>query len=213
MQGLTIHQKKFLKSLNKNKAPQYFKIAGVKVKVNPGVFPPATDSKLLAKNLKGLKNLTVLDITSGSGLFSVIAGLQGAKGTAVDINPLAIKNIEENLNKYSLKFQVIKSDLFSNVPKKRFDVIVVNGPFSEGAPKKWLEYAMLGSKKFITSFLKNAPKFLKKTGKILLVNAGWNKQDYLQKSITKNGFSFSIIDKMLSKDKKRTYLLYEIKFN
>jgi HemK-related putative methylase len=212
MQGLTPHQKKFLLELNKKKKEQYFKIENIKIKVNPGVFPPATDSKLLAKNLKGLKNLSVLDITSGSGLFSVIAGLQGAKSLAIDINPLAIENIKQNFNEYSLKFNIIKSDLFTNIPKQKFDLIIANGPFSEGKPKEWIEYAMLGYKNFISTFFKNSPKYLKKTGFILLVNAGWTEQGFLHKTIIKNGFIFSIIDKMKSQDKKREYLLYKIKF-
>ena len=51
---LTPHQKKFLIKIQQAKKPRYFNLQKLKIKVNPEVFPPATDTKLLAKNLKKL---------------------------------------------------------------------------------------------------------------------------------------------------------------
>lgn len=209
--GLREHQRQFLAKLHGVKKARYISIEKIKIKVYPNVFPPATDSKLLARNLKNLKHLKVLDITTGSGVFAVVAGLRGARGLAVDINPYAVANAKENIKKSRVNFKATQSDLFSKVPKQKFDFILVNGPFSEGEPKHLLEYAMLGTKKFIANFFKNAKQYLKTSGKILMVYVGWSEKDFLEKNILSHGFRFSIVDSMFSKDKKRQYLLYEIK--
>jgi HemK-related putative methylase len=208
--GLTKHQKKFLNELVKIKSPKTFTIVKKAIVINPGVFPPTTDSILMVKNLKRLKNKYILDITSGSGIFSVVAGLKGATGIACDINPKAIKNIKENFTKFKTPFKIIKSNLFSKVPKQKFDIILANGPFSEGKPKNFLEYAMLGMKKFTNNLFQNANKFLKPEGKILIVFTRWGNTTWFERTIKKYGFDYKIIDNLFSKDKKREYLLYSV---
>ena len=69
------HQKAFLKKTKARKESLAFFIEGVNIIVNPGVFPPATDTKLLASHIHITPGERILDLTTGSGIFSIIAGL------------------------------------------------------------------------------------------------------------------------------------------
>ena len=109
------HQQAFLEKEKLRKEPAFYTVQGVEIKVNPGVFPPATDSRLLAANIQVSPGIRTLDLTTGSGIFSVIAGLQEASGIAVDINPEAVKNAEENFSRHGVKMKAIQSDLFEKV--------------------------------------------------------------------------------------------------
>lgn len=46
------HQKAFLEKAKARKKPVVFNVEGIEVIVNPNVFPPATDTKLLVANIK-----------------------------------------------------------------------------------------------------------------------------------------------------------------
>lgn len=131
-QDVRIHQRAFLAQSKFRLKPVLYKVQGVEIMVNPGVFPPATDTKLLAAHIKVIPGARTLDLTTRSGVFSVIAGLQGATGIAVDINPQAVKNAKENFLKHNVNMQALESDLFSNVVEEQFDQIFANGPIFEG---------------------------------------------------------------------------------
>ena len=96
IEAIRLHQQDFLEEIKKRKVPSFYPVRGIPIKVNPGVFPPATDTHLLADFIQTDLSERTLDLTTGSGVFSVIAGLQGASGWAVDINPVAVQNANEN---------------------------------------------------------------------------------------------------------------------
>jgi len=204
------HQKVFLKQVKEKKEPTYYTIRDILIKVNPGVFPPATDTKLLAENIKVNKGDRTLDLTSGSGTFSVIAGLQGATGIAIDINPQAVKNSQENFQNYGVKMQAVESDLYEQVPNEKFDYIFANGPFFEGKITNSLDHACYGAKSFNDSLLSGVHKKLKPTGKLLMVLSAWSDLEYFNELISKYNLKSKQIAKRTSDDGERNYLLFEI---
>ena len=204
------HQKKFLEKAKSRKKPLVFTIEGRQIIVNPGVFPPATDTKLLASNVQVSKGDHIIDMTTGSGIIPVIAGLQGASGYAVDINPQAVENARQNVKKYKVDINVIESDLFSNVPIDKFDAVFANGPFFEGEIIDPMDYACYGARDFIENLFKGIVEHLKPKGKLLIVVSEWAELDHLEKTAVKNGLLAKVIDKRKSDDGKRGYLLYEI---
>lgn len=210
VKDVRVHQRVFLDQLKIRRKPVSYTVSGVEIIVNPGVFPPATDTKLLAAFIKVAKEARILDLTTGSGAFSVIAGLQGATGIAVDINPKAVKNAEENFLKHNVNMQALESDLFGNVPDEQFDQIFVNGPFFEGRISDPLDYACYGARAFVEKLLSGAKTFLKPIGKILMVQSEWSDLKHFDLTVKSNGLRSNLIAKRSSDDGKRTYRLYEI---
>lgn len=108
----------------------------IRIDVFPTVFPPGASGKsisseLLCLSLDNLKGKDVLDIGSGTGIASILALLQGAKHVdAIDINPMAVSCTLHNarLNGVEHALTVFRSDLFEQVPRKRYDIIIANLP-------------------------------------------------------------------------------------
>lgn len=151
-----------------------------------------------------------MDLTTGSGIFSVVAGLQEATGIAVDINPEAVKNAEENFLRYGAKMEAVQSDLFEKVPNQHFDQIFVNGPFFEGDVNDSLDYACYGSRVFLERLFSGARAYLKPAGKILIVLSEWSDLEFFEKTVKKNAFKSSLRDTRKSDDGERKYRLYEV---
>lgn len=211
LQNVRRHQRAFLDQLKIRKKPVVYTIQGIEMIVNPGVFPPATDTKLLASHIQVKSGMRTLDLTTGSGIFSVIAGLQGATGVAIDINPQAVKNAKENFLKHHVNMQALESDLFSNVAKEQFDQIFANGPLFEGRINDPLDYACYGARVFVKRLLSSVKIYLKPNGKLFLIQSEWSDLKHLGSTIKSNGLRSNLIAKKVSDDDKRTYRLYEIK--
>ncbi len=210
LEAARAHQVIFLKKLKSKKKPYKVKIQGIDIIVNPNVFPPVTDSQLLTSRIKVKPGDRILDLTTGSGVFAVIAGLQGATGIAVDLHSDAVRNANENFIRFKVNIEAIESDLFENVPKEKFDWIFVNGPYAEGEVREPLQYAFFGAKSFLTRLFQKASVYLKSNGKILITIAEWGELNLFEKLVEQNGFSLRILDKKFS-DSKRVYRLYELK--
>lgn len=82
-----------------------------------------------------------LELGAGSGLIAMYAAREGAQVTASDINQVAIHSLEMNSRSNRISLTVIHSDLFTNIPLQRFDVIAINPPYYKKQPKTPAEYA------------------------------------------------------------------------
>ncbi|MBP2202094.1 release factor glutamine methyltransferase [Methanococcus voltae] len=162
---------------------------GLKIKTHPKVYIPAEDSELLYKNLKDVKNKTVLDIGTGSGIQALSAFKNGAKYVlGVDINPYAVKTAYDNLklnfdikitDKLNIRF--IYGDLFNKISKskiKKFDVIVFNAPYlptsEDEKLEKYLNYAFdggLDGRLVLDKFIDELPNYLKKGGVVKILQS------------------------------------------
>lgn len=209
--NIRAHQKAFLAKAKEQKEVSVYTIEGIKIAVYPGVFPPATDTKLLASHIRLKPGERILDVTSGAGVFSVIAGLQGATGIAVDINPKAVINSEENFKKYNVQIMAIRSDLFQYVPKEKFDYIFANGPFFEGNITDPIDYACYGARKFLTDLFQNLKNHLKSSGKLLIVVSEWSDLDFFITKVKSNNLESRLVATRESDDGERRYRLYEIR--
>ena len=105
--------------------------------VNASVLIPRPDTETLVRTaldqLKGRDNPSVLDIGTGSGCIAVAIAVnyQSANVTAVDISTDALAVATKNVDKHSMtdRIRLLQSDVFSNVPAEKFDVIVSNPPY------------------------------------------------------------------------------------
>ena len=205
------HQKAFLDTAKARKEPVDFVIEGIKITVNPNVFSPATDTKLLVANIHTKKGERILDLTTGSGVAAVAAGLQGATGLAIDINPSAVKNANQNFSKHNVGIEAIESNLFEHVPNEQFDQVYANGPFFEGDIIDPMDYACYGAKDFIEGLFSGIKGYVKKDGKLLIVMAAWSNLKHFEETAKNNGLSTCLITSRNSDDGKRTYNLFEVK--
>ncbi len=210
IEEIQAHQRAFLQKAKDRKESITYNIEGVDIVVNPGVFPPATDTKLLAAHIKVQRGERILDLTTGSGAFAIIAGLQGASGVAVDINPQAVKNAKENFIRFGVPMEAIESDLFQNVPEERFDQVFANGPFFEGDITDPMDYACYGARKFIDDLLSSIATRLKPTGKLLIVLSEGSDLEHFTNTVNKNGLASIQTTKRTSDDGERGYRLYQV---
>ncbi|TWI66592.1 ribosomal protein L3 glutamine methyltransferase [Pseudoduganella lurida] len=82
-------------------------------------------------NPDGIEN--ILELCTGSGCLSIIMAdaFPDAQVDAVDISADALDVARINVDKYELQDRVnlIQSDLYTNVPDKKYDLIITNPPY------------------------------------------------------------------------------------
>jgi HemK-related putative methylase len=118
------------------------RISGLPFLVMPSVFNPKVPrtGEFLASILDSKtvsREISVLDMGTGSGVCAVFAAKRAARVVAVDINPAAVRcaGINVLLNHVEDKVDVRQGDLFAAVPGERFDLILFNPPFLRGTPR------------------------------------------------------------------------------
>lgn len=144
------------------------------------VYEPAEDTFLFAENLDTAKGMVVLDMGTGSGVLGILAAKKADLVLAVDVNPNAIRCARENarLNNVQPKVLFVQSDLFSSIREgTEFDRILFNAPYlptEMGESTIWLDRAWDGGatgRQEIDRFIIKASKYLKKNGRILLMQS------------------------------------------
>ena len=107
---------------------------------HPGFF---FSTRLLLRYIskEALPGKEFLELGAGSGLLSIYAAKKNAVVTATDINPVAVKYLHRNAEKNEVAMDIIHSDLFENVPDKKFDMVVINPPYYKKDPVSNLDHA------------------------------------------------------------------------
>src|SRR5918994_3513684 len=104
----------------------------------PGVFPPHSDSHLLARTLarRVTRRDSVLDLCCGSGILAVTAARAGAGSvTAVDVSRRAVACTWLNAVLNGTRVRALRGDLFAPVAGERFDLQRANPPDAAGPPR------------------------------------------------------------------------------
>lgn len=150
------------------------RVRGIPLVVFPGVFHPglflSTTLLLDAMDQLLLKaDSSVLDMGTGTGICAIFAAMKGAKETAIDISPLAVRCARVNvaINDVEDRVRVLQGDLFLPVEREKFDLVIFNPPYYEGRPRGWPEYAWRGEN-VVHRFIEGLPKHLIDGGKALL---------------------------------------------
>lgn len=158
------------------------------------LYEPKEDSFLLLEHIKNYAkpNSKVLDMGTGSGILAIEAAKYAKEVIACDIDK-AIETLKKaNKNK---KVKFIHSNLFSNINiLNKFDLIIFNPPYLPSTKIKDIDID--GGKNgttVIEKFLKQAKKYLKKEGKILLLCSSLNKN--IERLFKKYNYNFKKIDK------------------
>lgn len=163
------------------------------------IYDPREDSYLILKNVKELAHGIVLDVGTGSGILALCASDRNdvKKVYAVDINPEAIKYCKKRIKSDKITF--LRSDLFEVFKKRKnkimFDTIIFNPPYLPD-DKRVKDIALDGGKKgneLILRFLKDAKRFLKDDGRIILLFSSLSGRKAIDGEIKKMGMKAEII--------------------
>ena len=134
---------------------------------------------------------TALDLCTGSGCLAILTALAfpEARVDAVDLSPEAISVAERNVAEYRLhdRVEIIRSDAFSKLQGRRYDLIISNPPYVNAdsvaaLPPEYLHEPVmaLGSGRdgldFTRIILREAKRHLTEDG-LLVVEIGHNRAE------------------------------------
>ena len=105
--------------------------------INENVLIPRQDTEILVEEViniaKRIKNPKILDLYTGSGAIAVSLAkyLPESEITATDISNKALEIAKKNakINEVENRITFISSDLFTNIPEEKYDIIVSNPPY------------------------------------------------------------------------------------
>jgi release factor glutamine methyltransferase len=148
--------------------------------VDENVYEPSEDSFLFAEKLVVKHGEKVLDVGAGCGILAILSARKASEVVAIDVNPFAVRCALENAlrNNVRGKISFVQSDLFSSLRESpEFDLVLFNAPYlpvTEGETVSWLSRSWAGGptgRQVIDRFISEVPKYLKKRGRVLLVQS------------------------------------------
>ena len=163
---------------------------GIDIQVLDGVYEPAEDSHLLLEAIEVEKGMRVLEIGTGSGFIALHCAKAGARVTATDINPRAVKCSHGNAERNGIVLDIILTDLVKGI-EGEFDAIVFNPPYLIDEDTDVLEPDMqrnvsggiMGSEISIR-FLDQARDLLKPDGTIYLLTSSGSEDLVLEHAMS-----------------------------
>lgn len=170
--------------------------------VSKDVYEPAEDTFLLAENLSVDENDVVLDMGTGCGILGILVAKKSEKVVAIDLNPHAIDCAKMNakLNKVADKMNILQSDLFQTIKQnERFSLILFNAPYlpsNQDEEKTWIGRAWAGGptgRQLIDRFVSDAPQYLNKNGRILLVQSSLSNVNETVRKFREAGLKVRIV--------------------
>ena len=173
-------------------------VNGILIDVFPYIFPPESpfseSTHTVYDHFGQLSGNRVLDIGTGTGIQAIQAALAGADEVdAVDIYDKAVECADYNikLNRLEGKVNVWKSDLFNNVPKKEYDLIIANLPIVEAEETDIRLHSLFDPKfAYHERLFQDSPAYLSNSGRITLCHANLQNQGFekLEELAKRNGF-------------------------
>ena len=174
------------KIYNRSKILKLFEYKNVKYMVCEQVYEPSDDTFLILDNLTVNENDQVLEIGTGTGIISIFAAKTARKVVSIDISPLAVECAQKNfeLNDLLLKSDIRLGDLFEPIlPGEQFDVILFNPPYLPTDPQEKDDHLTRSwnggpsGREITDRFINNFDKFLKKNGRVLLIQSSLTNPD------------------------------------
>lgn len=195
--------RQILEDSKSEKEPYEVVVVGKKFIVYPNVFSPKyfKDTEIFTEQLPVAEGEEILEIGPGTGVISITAALKGAKKVvAAEINPVAVRNTQANIELHGLqeRVEVRESDVYSAVKAdEKFDTIFWNTPFGLVKNEKLtdLEKSVYDLGYEATErFVKEAHRYLKPGGRLLIgFSSTLGKLDLVKKFANEAGFNIKLL--------------------
>ncbi len=182
----------------------------IEIELLDGVYKPSEDTYLLIDLIEVEGSEEILELGCGSGIISLHCAKKGCEVLSVDKNERAVKNTKNNSQINDLGIRVKKSDLFSNVEKKGWDIIIFNPPYLPRDPKIEKDDRWDGGRKgdeVIIEFLRNVKDFLNEDGRVYLCFSDKAELDRINSILDRE---FELLDKNEKKFRFESLLAYEL---
>lgn len=178
---------------------------GLEFNVNSNVLIPRQETELLVEEVNNQIKINnykdILDMCTGSGCIAVsVAYSNDVFVTAIDISKEAVDIAANNavINKVTSRIEFLISDMFDNINKKKFDIIISNPPYITREEFKTLEQELLFEPKnalvsednglfFYNKIAKNSKEYLNNNG-IIVVELNSNMSQKIVELFEKYGF-------------------------
>ncbi|MCK4859840.1 MAG: peptide chain release factor N(5)-glutamine methyltransferase [Candidatus Omnitrophica bacterium] len=177
----------------------------LELNIKKGVFIPRPETEILAEEtIRKVKSQqskvkSILELGTGCGniAISLAKTFPSVLVTTADISKTALKIAKINARRYNLKnIRFLYSDLYKNIPRQKFDIVVSNPPYVPVSSLKTLapevrkepRLALNGGKKgvfILQKIIKSTASFLKKEG-YLFLEIGICQDDLLKKIIAQS---------------------------
>lgn len=195
--------RKVLDQSKPEKEPCTATVYGRDFVVLPNVFSPKYfhDTELFAQHFPVRNDEVMLEIGPATGAIAIIAVYKSAsKVIAIDINPDAIKNTRENIERHNMqdRVDVRQGNLYEPLQQGgKFDTIFWTTPFGfvEDDDIPDLEKAVCGPQhKSTEQFIKDAGAHLNSGGRVLIdFSSTLGKLDLVQKFVGGAGLEMSLV--------------------
>ena len=155
--------------------------------VNKDVLIPRQDTEVLVEEVikiaKRINANKILDLCTGSGAIAISLAkyIENSQITATDISEKALEIAEKNAIEQKVDRQIafLQSDLFNDIPKEKYDIIVSNPPYIKKDVIKTLNQEVqkepiialdggIDGLKFYHKIISNSYEFLKYGGYLCL---------------------------------------------
>ncbi|MBQ9103496.1 MAG: peptide chain release factor N(5)-glutamine methyltransferase [Clostridia bacterium] len=171
---------------------------GYTIKVDERVLIPRPETEILVQNaLKSINSESkVLDLCTGSGAIAIaIKKESGANVCAVDISENALELAKENAVLNDADIEFVKSDMFSELLDRKFNLIVSNPPYINKEDMQNLQkevkdfepsLALYGGEDgldFYRIIAKNAKNYLEEKG-VLIMECGIGQAEIIKEMLT-----------------------------
>jgi release factor glutamine methyltransferase len=106
-----------------------FEGAGLRYTTDPNVYDPSDDTWLLIEALDVRQGDRFLEVGCGAGLVAIAAARFGARVTAIDRNPHALRLARDNARRNQVSIRLAQTDLLRGVRPEKFETIAFNPPY------------------------------------------------------------------------------------
>ena len=154
------------------------------------------DALKLYNHRYGLKGKLVLELGCGNCYNSIFCARQGATVIASDIDSDAITFCKNRAKKEGVKLKVYLANLFENLSeyKNKFDLIFFNPPYLISDTIKYIDLdGLKKGRHWIDKFIEQFPKYLNKSGGVLLMHTDYNDIKETGKKLNKKEFSMNVM--------------------
>ncbi len=135
------------------------------------VYPPGSDSVMLADAVPARDGERVLDLCTGSGIQAIAVAARARAVLAVDVGAraAAVATINAAMNDAAVEVRV--GDLFAPVRGERFDLILANPPFVPG-PQRGPAYHSGGPRgdRVLRRVITGLPRHLRDGGRAVVIS-------------------------------------------